>query len=105
MDVGLLSGYVASYYAAPKMVERRSGLVIFTSASGAVHYVFGPAYGAHKAGMDKFAADMAVDFKDYNVAALSIWMGALLTDRLKMIIASDRAKYGHLEHSAETPDV
>jgi len=104
LDVGLRSGYVASYYAAPTMVERRGGLIVFTSASGAVHYVFGPAYGAHKAGMDKFAADMAVDFKDYNVAVMSIWMGALLTDRLKMVIASDRAKYGHLENTTETPE-
>jgi NAD(P)-dependent dehydrogenase (short-subunit alcohol dehydrogenase family) len=69
-----------------------------------VHYVFGPAYGAHKAGLDKFAADMAVDFKDFNVAALSIWMGALLTDRLKMVIASDPQKYAHLESAAETPE-
>ena len=69
---------------------RRSGLILFTSASGAVHYVFGPAYGAHKAGMGKFAADMAVDFKDFGVAAISIWMGALLTDPLmKAIIAAD----------------
>lgn len=104
LDVGLRSSYVASYYAAPLMVEQRSGLVIFTSASGSVHYVFGPAYGAHKAGMDKFAADMAVDFKDYNVAALSIWMGTLLTDRLRMVIASDREKFGHLERAAETPE-
>jgi len=104
LDVGLRSGYVASYFAAPLMVRQRSGLVLFTSASGAVHYVYGPAYGAHKAGMDKFAADMAVDFKEHNVAVLSIWMGALLTDRLKMVIASDRAKYAHLESMSETPE-
>ncbi len=104
IDVGLRSSYVATYYAAPMMVEQRHGLVIFTSASGAVHYVFGPAYGAHKAGVDKFAADMAVDFKDFGVAAMSIWMGALLTDRLKMVIASDRDKYGHVENATETPE-
>jgi NAD(P)-dependent dehydrogenase (short-subunit alcohol dehydrogenase family) len=104
LEVGLRSGYVASFYAAPMMVAQRRGLVIFTSASGAVHYVFGAAYGAHKAGMDKFAADMAVDFKDYNVAALSIWMGALLTERLKKVIASDRPKFGYLEGTTETPE-
>src|SRR3984893_18984888 len=85
LEVGLRSGYVATYYAAPLMVKRRSGLVIFTSASGAAHYVYGPAYGAHKAGMDKFAADMAVDFQSYNIAVMSVWMGALLTDRLRMV--------------------
>jgi NAD(P)-dependent dehydrogenase (short-subunit alcohol dehydrogenase family) len=104
LDVGLRSGYVASYYAAPMMVQQRRGLVLFTSASGSVHYVYGPVYGAHKAGMDKFAADMAVDFKDFNVAALSVWMGALLTDRLRQVIASDPAKYGYLENVAETPE-
>lgn len=104
LDVGLRSSYVSSYYAAPMMVARRHGLVIFTSASGAVHYALGPAYGAHKAGMDKLAADMAVDFQDTGVAALSIWMGPLLTDRLKAIIAADRAKYGKLEAVAETPE-
>jgi len=103
LDVGLRSGYVASYYAAPLMIEQRSGLIVFTSASGAVHYVYGPAYGAHKAGMDKFAADMAVDFKGHGVAVMSVWMGALRTDRLKRVIASDPAKYGHLEHATETP--
>ncbi len=104
IDVGLRSGYIATYYAAPMLVEQRHGLVIFTSSSGAVHYVFGPAYGAHKAGMDKLAADMAVDFKDFGVAVLSIWMGAVLTDRLKMIIASDPKTFGYLERTAETPE-
>jgi NAD(P)-dependent dehydrogenase (short-subunit alcohol dehydrogenase family) len=85
------------------MVAQRRGLIVFTSASGSVHYVYGPVYGAHKAGMDKFAADMAVDLKEYGVAALSIWMGALQTERLERIIASDPAKYGYLEGVTETP--
>src|SRR5262245_39314344 len=54
LDVGLRSSYVASHYAAPLLVKQQRGLVMFTSASGAVHYVFGPIYGAHKAAMDKF---------------------------------------------------
>ena len=104
IDVGVRSSYIASWYAAPTMVKHKHGLMIFTSASGAVHYVYGPAYGAHKASMDKMAADMAIDLKEHNVAALSIWMGALLTDRLKMVIASNPKKYGHLEGHTETPE-
>ena len=104
LNVGLRSSYVASYYAAPMMVAQRKGLVIFTSASGAVHYVFGPVYGAHKAGMDKFAADMAVDFKPFGIAALSIWMGPLLTERLKLLIAEHPEKFGNLAETAETPE-
>jgi NAD(P)-dependent dehydrogenase (short-subunit alcohol dehydrogenase family) len=104
LDVGLRSSYVASYYAAPMMAKQQSGLVIFTSASGAVHYVFGAVYGAHKAGMDKFAADMAVDFKPFGVAALSIWMGALRTERLALLIEAHPEKFAKLAEIAETPE-
>jgi NAD(P)-dependent dehydrogenase (short-subunit alcohol dehydrogenase family) len=103
IDVGLRSSYVASYYAAPMMIAQRQGLVLFTSGSGAVHYVYGAAYGAQKAGQDKMAADMAVDFKDFNVAALSIWMGAVLTERLRMVMAAD-PKMAFLKDTSETPE-
>ncbi len=78
LDVGLRSSYVATVFAAPLMVPNGKGLVAFTSSSGSVHYMFGPAYGVAKAGTDKMAADMAVDFKDHGIAAISIWMGTLL---------------------------
>lgn len=103
LDVGVKGAYWAAYYAAPLLV-RQGGLVIFTSASGASHYVFGPVYGAHKASIDKFAADMAVDFKDSNVACLSIWMGSLMTERMQAMIAADPDKYGYLVDTLETPE-
>jgi NAD(P)-dependent dehydrogenase (short-subunit alcohol dehydrogenase family) len=103
IDVGLRSSYVASWYAAPMMVEKRHGLVAFTSGGGAVHYVFGAAYGAQKAGQDKLAADMAVDFRDYNVAAISVWMGAVMTDRLREMIESNPEKFAYLGETCETP--
>src|ERR1700722_2775395 len=103
LEVGLRSGLVASYYAAPLLVETGHGLVVFTSAPGAVHYQYGAAYGAHKAGMDKFAADMAVDFRPFGVTAVSIWMGAVLTERLRQII--DRGpELAYLDDIAETPE-
>jgi NAD(P)-dependent dehydrogenase (short-subunit alcohol dehydrogenase family) len=105
LDVGLRSSYVATVYAAPLMLPQRSGLVAFTSSSGAVHYAFGPAYGVPKAGTDKMAADMARDFKDTGIAAVSIWMGSLLTDRVRKIIASNPEKFGHILDSAETPEL
>jgi NAD(P)-dependent dehydrogenase (short-subunit alcohol dehydrogenase family) len=88
------------------MVKQDHGLIIFTSASGAAHYSMGPAYGAHKAGMDKMAFDMAVDFRHANakVAALSIWMGALATDRLLAMIAANPEKLGYLSAQIETPE-
>jgi NAD(P)-dependent dehydrogenase (short-subunit alcohol dehydrogenase family) len=104
IDVGVKSSYDASWHAAQIMVPQGSGLIAFTSAPGAVHYCLGPAYGAHKAGLDKLAADMAIDLQGTGVSAVSVWMGALATERLQAIIASDRTKYGHLEDSLETPD-
>jgi NAD(P)-dependent dehydrogenase (short-subunit alcohol dehydrogenase family) len=106
IDVGIRSGYVASWLAAPAMVRQDRGLIIFTSASGAVHYSMGPAYGAHKAGVDKMAFDMAVDFREAkaNVASLSIWMGVLATDRLLGMIAADPEKFGYLRDQIETPE-
>ncbi|MCE7796725.1 SDR family NAD(P)-dependent oxidoreductase [Sphingobium sufflavum] len=106
IDVGIRSGYVASWLAAPTMIAQNEGLIIFTSASGAAHYSLGPAYGAHKAGVDKMAFDMAVDFRaaESQVAALSIWMGALATDRLLGMIAADPDKYGYLRNQIETPE-
>ena len=103
LEVGLRSGLVASYYAAPLLVETGRGLVVFTSAPGAVHYQYGAAYGAHKAGMDKFAADMAVDFRPFGVSAVSIWMGVVLTERVQQII--DRGPgLAYLGDIAETPE-
>jgi NAD(P)-dependent dehydrogenase (short-subunit alcohol dehydrogenase family) len=105
LEVGLRSSYVATVYAAPLMIPQRRGLVVFTSAPGAAHYVFGPAYGVHKAGLDKMAADMAVDFKDFGVAAVSIWMGVLLTERFKNLVALAPGKFDHLMDNAETPEL
>ncbi|MFT4027225.1 MAG: SDR family NAD(P)-dependent oxidoreductase [Novosphingobium sp.] len=106
IDVGVRSGYVASWHAAPAMVRQNRGLIVFTSASGAAHYSLGAAYGAHKAGMDKMAFDMAADFRHAgtDVAAVSIWMGALATDRLMNLIASDPVKYGGLTGRIESPE-
>jgi NAD(P)-dependent dehydrogenase (short-subunit alcohol dehydrogenase family) len=104
VNVGIRSSYVASWHAAPVMVSQGSGLIVNTSGSGGVHYVYGPGYGAHKAGQDKLAADMAVDFAGTGVSALSIWMGALLTDRLRQVIASDPAKYDYLWERVESPE-
>lgn len=105
LDVGVRSSYVATVFAIPLMLAQGRGLVAFTSASGAAHYAFGPAYGVPKAGIDKMAADMAVDLKDTGIAAVSIWMGSLLTQRVRAIVAKNPAKLGHILDIAETPEL
>lgn len=104
INVGVRSGFVASWFAAPHMVKQNKGLILFTSSPGAMHYCFGPAYGAHKAGMDKMAFDMGVDFADagVDVAAVSIWMGALTSERLLEMMAAEPEKFKHLEGQLES---
>lgn len=104
MDVGMRSNYVASYYAAPLMVKQKSGLIVHTSSAGGRCYMHGPAYGAGKAGVDKFANDMAVDLCPFNIACVSIWMGLLATERTLKVVESEPNKYGPAIHSAETPE-
>lgn len=104
LDVGLRSAYVASWYAAPLMVKQKDGLIAFTSSFGASCYMHGPAYGAQKVGVDKFAKDMGVDFRPHNVAAVSVWMGMLRTDRTKRVMDSEPQKYAGFWEIAETPE-
>jgi NAD(P)-dependent dehydrogenase (short-subunit alcohol dehydrogenase family) len=103
IDVGLRSAYVASWYAAPLMVERGRGLIGFTSSPGSVCYMHGPAYGAQKAGVDKLAADMAVDFRGTGVVPVSIWMGILLTEKFRSAFAGKPDALAEMEKQAETP--
>ncbi|MFZ1741819.1 MAG: SDR family NAD(P)-dependent oxidoreductase, partial [Pontixanthobacter sp.] len=84
LDVGLRSAYVASWYAAQMMVKQGSGLIAFGSSFGASCYMHGPAYGAQKAGLDKFAHDMEFDLRETGVRSVSIWMGPLVTERSKI---------------------
>jgi NAD(P)-dependent dehydrogenase (short-subunit alcohol dehydrogenase family) len=64
----------------------------------------GPAYGAGKAAVDKMAHDMAVDFRPFNVAVVSIWMGLLLTERTRQVFDAEPEKYADLVATAETPE-
>jgi len=104
LGVGLRSHYVAGYYAAPLLVKQKQGLVAFTSSFGAVCYMHGPAYGAQKAGIDKMAADMAVDFDGTGVSAVSIWMGPLRTERSMRSLQQRPDQYEGFMEQAETPE-
>jgi len=103
LDVGLRCHYVASWHAAQIMAPAGRGLIAFTSSFGSVCYMHGPAYGAQKAGVDKFAADMAVDFADTGVSVVSLWMGPLLTERFARALAERPDQYEGFAAVAETP--
>lgn len=105
LDVGLRSSYVASWYAAPLLIKSRAGLCVMTSSFGANCYMHGPAYGAQKAGCDKLARDMAIDFRPHSVASVSIWMGMLRTERSKAAMDVAPVAYEGLWEIAENPEL
>ncbi|MDT4920996.1 MAG: hypothetical protein QOI15_1898 [Pseudonocardiales bacterium] len=103
LDVGLRSTYVASFFAAPLLVEG-GRLVVNTSSFGGTCYMHGPAYGAVKAGVDKMAHDMAEDFRPFGVAAVSLWMGFLRTERTEALFTSNDHRYAALTQHAESAE-
>jgi NAD(P)-dependent dehydrogenase (short-subunit alcohol dehydrogenase family) len=83
ITVGLRSHFVSAWHAAPLLIQGGRGLIVSTGHYGAVSYYHGPAYGAQKAGADKMMADMARELRPHGVAAVSIWMNGLDTERAR----------------------
>jgi dehydrogenase/reductase SDR family member 1 len=79
---GVRAHYVASCFAARKMVEQRSGLVVNVSFWAAQKHVGNVAYGVAKAATDKMTADMAHELKDYGVAVVSLYPGLVRTEKV-----------------------
>jgi NAD(P)-dependent dehydrogenase (short-subunit alcohol dehydrogenase family) len=104
LNVGLRSAYVASWHAAKMMVARGSGTIAMGSSFGGTCYMHGPAYGAQKAGLDKFAHDMGHDFAGTGVRCYSIWMGPLITERSMIARTQHPEQYKDFLASAENPE-
>ncbi|HWU32315.1 MAG TPA: SDR family NAD(P)-dependent oxidoreductase [Marmoricola sp.] len=106
LDVGLRSTLVMTRAAARLLLARSSSgpLVVNTSGFGGACYMHGPAYGAVKAGVDKLAHDMAVDFAPFGVSVVSIWMGLLLTARTERVLDAEPEKYGGARRITESPE-
>jgi dehydrogenase/reductase SDR family member 1 len=80
IDIGVRSHYVAARYGVGMMLERRSGLIVNVSSSGAVQYAHTVSYGVGKAAVDKMTADMAHELEPHDVAVVSIWPGLVRTE-------------------------
>lgn len=104
LDVGLRSAYVASWHAARMMVKQGSGVIAFGSSFGGSCYMHGPAYGAQKAGVDKFAHDMEHDLRGTGVITVSIWMGPLVTERSLIAQKTNPEQYEGFIDAAENPE-
>jgi NAD(P)-dependent dehydrogenase (short-subunit alcohol dehydrogenase family) len=80
-DTGLRAAFVATHYAAQIMVPQNSGLIIGLSGFVGVTYTYDVIFGTTKAGMDRMMRDMAIELKQYDICAVSLWQGFTYTER------------------------
>lgn len=94
-NVGLRGHYMCSLLAARMMAKRQSGLIVSIGGPGGVHpgaknlegVEYRPPhrsipYVIAKSSTDRMMADMAPDLRSVGVAAVSLWPGGTLTERI-----------------------
>lgn len=102
IGVGLRAHYVAAVHAAALMVPHGSGLIVNISSFGTRGHLHSVLYGMSKAGLDKMAADMAVELAGTGVSVLSLWPGLVKNERMA---ASGLTEFqGFSLANAETPE-
>lgn len=77
---GLRWAYIASWFAAKRMVERRSGLIV--NVSNGVLNPGDPAYGIAKSATDRLTIEMAHQLREHNVAVVSLYPGLVRTENV-----------------------
>ena len=80
MDVGVRSAYCGIRIASETMAKQRSGLIVNISFWAAQKFMQNVVYGVSKAAMDKMAADVAVQLREFDVAAVSLYPGLVRTE-------------------------
>jgi dehydrogenase/reductase SDR family member 1 len=107
IGVGLRSHYVASWHAAPLMIEQGEGLIVNVSSHGSREYLMGTCYGVGKAGVEKLTKDTAHELREHGVSVISIWPGMVKSEN--RLVNAETTPDGRvmlfgldLEH-AETP--
>ncbi|WP_345416893.1 SDR family NAD(P)-dependent oxidoreductase [Halioxenophilus aromaticivorans] len=88
IDVGLRSNFVASWHAAQRMTEQKSGLIVSISGYVGVTYTYNVIFGTCKSATDRMARDMAIELLPYQVASVSLWQGFTYTERAQSNLES-----------------
>jgi len=79
---GVRAHYVASRFAAPLMINHRSGLIVNISYFSGKKYISNVLYGVSKSATDKLTQDMAHELRVYHVAVVSLYPGLVRTERV-----------------------
>lgn len=84
VGIGMRAHYVASWHAAKLLFAAPPGAAILNvSSPGGQSYHFSCSYGAGKAGLDRLTADMAIELKPKNVAAVVLYPGSVSTEFIR----------------------
>lgn len=102
MGVGLRAHFLASRHAVAAMAGR-GGLIVNVSSAGARRYAYGAAYGAGKAGLDKFTSDAAAELAGTGISMVSIWPGVTQTEMLDHLRAQGDTRLDTLLHGVAAP--
>mmetsp|Transcript_43160 Transcript_43160/g.84384 ORF Transcript_43160/g.84384 Transcript_43160/m.84384 type:complete len:371 (+) Transcript_43160:31-1143(+) len=98
-NVGLRSHFITSQHAIPLMLKGADKdhprlIVVVSSVAGSIS-LFDVAYGVGKAAKDKLAKDMAWQLEEHNIAAVSLWPGAVKTEYVQdSILSADQGASG-----------
>ena len=82
IGVGVRSSWCAIRVATEAMAQQRSGLIVNISFWAAQKFMQNAVYGISKAAMDKMAADFAVQLREFNIAAVSLYPGLVRTEEV-----------------------
>jgi dehydrogenase/reductase SDR family member 1 len=80
ISAGVRAAFVASQFAAERMVHARRGLIVHISSWAAQKYIGNVIYGVAKAATDKIAADMAHELAPHGVTVVSLYPGLVRTE-------------------------
>jgi dehydrogenase/reductase SDR family protein 1 len=103
IDVGTRSAYVASVFAARRMVSADRGLIVNISGSGAAEYAWSVAYGVGKCALDRMTADTALELASHGVSVVSLWPGFVRTERIDTAVEHGAVLDGLDVDAAESP--
>ena len=82
-DAGVRAYFTASQAAARMMVSQKKGLMINISAGDKGKFLHATMYDTAKCAVDRLTFGMALEMKKYQVAALSLYPGFTLTERVQ----------------------
>lgn len=78
----------------PRATKGSPGLIVTVSSPGGSFPIFDVAYGVGKAAKDRMAMDMAGELKPHNIASVSLWPMAVMTEKVQELAEDAKGEVG-----------